>query len=96
MGCTVGVSVNILGPGNYYATTIMGPPAGPTPTTSIRNGPMGEAGFTANTAGANMQLSADVQLTSGATMYELRLQMTETGSGPSNSCTVTVSATPVT
>lgn len=92
MGCLFGVSVNIIGPGNYYATTISGPPGMSTATaTHINNGPMGEAGFTANT-GTNMQLSTDVQLTSGATMYELRLQMTETG----NPCTLTGSATPVT
>jgi hypothetical protein len=37
----------------------------------------------------------DVQLVSGATMFEVRLQMTETGSGISNPCTVTGSAIPV-
>jgi hypothetical protein len=54
---------------------------------------MGEAGVTAG-ANANMQTSADIQLVSGSTMYELRLQMTETGSGASNPCTVTGSAIP--
>jgi hypothetical protein len=95
MSCTFGVSVNILGPGNYYDTTVEGAPGTSTSTTThINNGAMGEAGFTANT-GANMQLSADVQLISGATMYELRLQMTETSSGINTPCTVTGSAIPV-
>ncbi len=96
MECTVGVAVNIVGPGNYYYTSITGPPGISTSTaTHLNNGAMGEGGVTLNTSGANMQLSADVQLTSGATMYELRLQMTETGSGFSNPCTVTGSAIPV-
>jgi hypothetical protein len=96
MECTVGVSVNIVGPGSYYDTTVTGEPGISTPTTThINNGAMGESGVTANTVGANMQLSFDVQLISGATMYELRLQMTETGSGISNPCTVTGSAIPV-
>jgi hypothetical protein len=95
MECTVGVSVNILGPGNYYDTTVTGAPGISNPTTThINNGAMGEAGVTASTS-ANTQLSADVQLTSGATMYELRLQMATTGSGISNPCTVTGSAIPV-
>jgi hypothetical protein len=93
MECGVGVSVNIVGPGHYYDTTVTGEPGISTPTaTHVNNGAMGEGGVTANTAAANMQLSFDVQLTSGATMYELWLQMTETGSGISNPCTVTGSA----
>jgi hypothetical protein len=96
MECTVDVSVNILGPGHYYDTTVAGEPGISTATaTHINNGAMGEAGFTANTMVANQQLSADVQLVSGATMYEVRLQMTETGSGGSNPCTVTGSAIPI-
>ena len=96
MECTIGVSVTIVGPGHYYDTTVTGEPGISTPTTThINNGAMGEAGVTANTPGFNTQLSADVQLTSGATMYELRLQMTTTGSGPSNPCTVTGSAIPI-
>jgi hypothetical protein len=96
MECTVGVSVNIVGPGHYYDTTVTGAPGISTPTTThIDNGAMGEAGVTAN-IGPNMQLSFDVQLVSGATMFEVRLQMTETGSGGSNPCTVTGSAIPVT
>jgi hypothetical protein len=94
--CTVGVSVNILGPGHYYETTISGEPGISTATaTHINNGAMGEAGVTANTAGANQQVSADIQLISATTMYEVRLQMTETGSGVSNPCTVTGSAIPI-
>ncbi len=94
--CTFGVSVNILGPGHYYDTTVSGEPGISTATaTHINNGAMGEAGVTANTPGANQQLYADIQLTSGATIYEVRLQMTETGSGPSNPCTVTGSAIPI-
>jgi hypothetical protein len=97
MECTFDVSVNIVGPGHYYATTVTGEPGISTPTvTHINNGAMGEAGVTANTPGANIQESFDVQLISGATMDEVRLQMTETGSGSSNPCTVTGSATPVT
>jgi hypothetical protein len=96
MECTFSVSVNILGPGHYYDTTVMGEPGISTTTaTHINNADMGEAGFTVNTIGANMQVATDVQLSSGATMYELRLQMTETGSGVSNACTVTGSAVPV-
>ena len=96
MSCTFGVAVNILGPGHYYDTTVTGAPGvSTTTTTHINNGAMGEAGVTANTIGTNMQLSFDVQLISGATMYELRLQMTNTGSGVSNPCTVTGSAIPV-
>jgi hypothetical protein len=94
--CTSSVSVNILGPGHYYDTTITGEPGISTPTaTHINNGAMGEAGVTANTSGSNQQLFADIQLTSGATIYEVRLQMIETGSGFSNPCTVTGSAIPV-
>jgi len=97
MECTVGVAVNIVGPGHFYETTIAGEPGISTPTTThVNNGAMGEAGVTANTPGANMQMFFEVQLISGATMYEVRLQMTETGSGPSNPCTVTGSATPIT
>jgi hypothetical protein len=96
MECTFQVSVNIVGPGNYYDTTVTGEPGISTPTTTrINNGAMGEGGVSANTIGPNQQLSLDVQLISGATMYELRLQMTETGSGSSNPCTVTGSAIPV-
>jgi hypothetical protein len=92
--CGAGVSVNILGPGNYYDTTVAGAPGISTPTTThINNGTMGDAGVTANT-GANTQMSADVQLISAATMYELHLQMTVTGSGEGN-CTVAGSAIPV-
>ena len=94
--CTSSVSVNILGPGHYYDTTVTGEPGISTPTaTHINNGAMGEAGVTANTIGANQQLSADIQLTSGTTIYEVRLEMTETGSGLSNPCTVIGSAIPV-
>lgn len=94
--CTSSVSVNILGPGHYYDTTITGEPGISTSTTThINNGAMGEAGVTVNTIGANQQLSADFRLTSGATIYEVRLQMTEAGSGFSNPCTVTGSAIPV-
>jgi len=96
MACTVGVSVNILGPGHYYDTTVTGEPGlSTTTTTHLNNGAMGEAGVTANTPGFNTQLSADIQLSSGTTMYELRLQMSTTGSGINNPCTVTGSAIPV-
>lgn len=92
--CTVGAAVNILGPGHYYDTRVAGKPGISTPTeTHIENGPMGEAGVTAG-VGANEQTAADIELVSGATMYELRLQLTETGSGANNPCTVTGSATP--
>jgi hypothetical protein len=94
LGCGAGVSVNILGPGNYYDTTVAGAPGISTPTTThVTNGAMGDAGVTAN-SGANTQLAADVDLISGATMYELHLQMTATGSGE-GSCTVAGSAIPV-
>jgi hypothetical protein len=94
--CNFGPAVNITGPGSYYATTIGGAPGPSTSTeTHINNGPLGEAGFTAGSA-ANKQMSVEVQLISGATMYELRIEMTETGSGIHNPCTLTGSATPVT
>jgi hypothetical protein len=93
-GCLAGVSVNITGPGNYYNTTVAGAPGISTATTThINNGALGESGVTVDT-GANMQLSEDVELISGATMYEVHLQMTATGSG-AGSCTVAGSATPV-
>jgi hypothetical protein len=93
-GCLAGVSVNITGPGNYYNTTVAGAPGTATTTTThINNGALGESGVTANT-NANTQLSEDVELISGATMYEVHLQMTATGSG-AGSCTVAGSATPV-
>jgi hypothetical protein len=96
MECTVDVAVTIVGPGHFYDTIVAGEPGISTkPETHINNGAMGEAGVTANTMAANQQLSFDVQLVSGATMYQVRLQMTETGSGASNPCTVTGSAMPV-
>jgi hypothetical protein len=95
MSCTVGTFVNILGPGSFYDTTVSGAPGISNPTvTHLDNGAMGEAGVTAST-GTNTQMSADIQLTSGATMYELRLQLSTTGSGFSNPCSVTGSAIPV-
>jgi hypothetical protein len=96
MSCLFGVSVNIVGPGHYYDTTVSGEPGISTATaTHINNGAMGEAGVTANTPAVNEQVSFDVQLVSGATMYDVRLQMTETGSGSSTPCTVSGSAIPV-
>jgi hypothetical protein len=94
MECTVGLSVSIAGPGNYYYTTVAGAPGTATTTaTHIDNGTLGEAGVTVATS-FNTQMSADVQLTSGAAMYELRLQMVTTGTSLSNPCTVTGSAIP--
>ena len=96
MECTFDVSVNIVGPGHYYDTIVLGEPGiSTTTTTHLSNGDMGEGGVTANTMAANQQASFDVQLVSGTTMYQLRLQMTETGSGINNPCTVTGSAIPI-
>jgi hypothetical protein len=96
MSCGSGVSVNISGPGNYYETTVTGTSSGNVAAQAeVHNGSMSPAGVTVNTQQtSNQQASQDVQLISGATMYEVRVQMTSTGLG--GTCTVSGSAIPVT
>jgi hypothetical protein len=92
MSCGTGVSVNIIGPGNYYDTTVSGTSSGDVAAQAeVHNGSMSPAGVTASTASTStQQTSQDVQLISGATMYEVRLQMTSTG--VAGTCTVSGSA----
>jgi len=96
MACGSGVGVNIIGPGNYYETTVTGDSSGHAAAQAeVHNGSMSPAGVTVNTQSTStQQASQDVQLISGATMYEVRLQMTSTGLG--GTCTVSGSAIPVT
>jgi hypothetical protein len=96
MSCDPGgtVSVNITGPGSYYDTTVTGTPGMTATSTTVNNGTLG-SGFTRNTMSSGQQISEDVHLFSGATMYELHLQMVGTGS-VTPSCALVGSILPIT
>jgi hypothetical protein len=100
MACFPGgtASVNITGPGSYYDTTALATltPASPA-TVHVDNALLGAGGLTRNTLTAGQQISEDVQLISGTTMYELHLQLSSLNIDPTTpSCTMVGSILPVT
>jgi hypothetical protein len=105
--CAGAADVNIVGPGSFFATTVTGDPAPPGTSpppgiAAVDNRALGN-GFTTGTDSISTthprrQESADIELISGSTMYELHLQMgAETVAGsPTGTCNLVGSATPVT
>lgn len=99
MGCFPGGStdVNITGPGSYYDTTTEATvtPASPA-TVHVDNAALGASGLTRNTQTAGQQISEQVHLVSGATMYELHLELTSINVDPTTPrCTMVGSILPV-